>query len=83
MLPVRLPDGREVQAVSPVNDRNADTYIGSDAVAQRAAMARVAEGKDGRCVDYVRNIRRRLTDLGINDPAVEEFAALVDSAAQP
>ena len=60
------------------NDRTRRTYIGSVPVAERAAMARLARGKDGLCADYVRNIRQRLNGLGIVDAAVEEFAALTD-----
>jgi cation transport protein ChaC len=76
-LPVRLPHGREVPAVTPVNDRKSRTYIGGIALSERAAMARQAEGEAGRCADYVRNIRERLQGLGITDLAVEEFAELV------
>jgi cation transport protein ChaC len=77
-LPVRLPDGREIQAATPLNDRAKRTYIGGLAVAERATMARAAIGKGGRCADYVRNIRRRLRDLGVVDAAVEEIADLVE-----
>lgn len=78
MLPARLPDGRTVPAMTPLNDRTARTYIGGMPVAQRAAMARIAAGNDGRCADYVRRIGNRLGELGIADAAVMEFVALVD-----
>ena len=38
-LAVRLPDGREGRAVTPVNDRSKSTYIGDIPIAQRVSMA--------------------------------------------
>lgn len=80
-LPVRLPDGREVRALTPLNDRTKSTYIGNMPVAQRAEMARTAQGTGGACRNYVRSIHEKLTSLGIVDVDVEEFATLV--AATP
>jgi cation transport protein ChaC len=79
-LSVTLPDGRTVQAVTPVNDRSKRTYIGKASLGDRVAMARVAEGGAGKCIDYVLNIRARLQALGIADAAVEEFAAPLATA---
>jgi cation transport protein ChaC len=73
-LTVTLPDGRMVQAVTPVNDRTKPTYIGNVPLPDRVAMARVATGEGGTCVDYVLNIRAHLHALGIADAEVEEFA---------
>jgi cation transport protein ChaC len=82
VLPVRLPDGREVCAATPVNDRTKSTYIGNIDIATRANMARTARGRDGACVDYVRNIREKLASLGIVDEGVEEFAMLIGQRAE-
>jgi len=76
-LPVRLPDGREVCALTPLNDRTKSTYIGNVPIAQRGDMARTARGTSGACADYVRSIHEKLTALGIVDADVEEFATLV------
>jgi cation transport protein ChaC len=76
-LPVRLPDGREVRALTPLNDRTKSTYIGKIPVAQRAEMTRTARGTSGACTNYVRSIHEKLAALGIVDADVEEFAALV------
>lgn len=81
-LLVRLPDGQEVRALTPVNDRTKSTYIGNIPLAQRGKMARTARGTSGACADYVRNIRDKLASLGIVDAAVEEFAALIGQAAK-
>jgi type I restriction enzyme S subunit len=77
-LPVRLPDGREVLALTPVNDRQHNTYIGSVPVAARAEMARNAHGTSGACADYARNIQKKLVELNIEDPDVVEFLSLVE-----
>jgi glutathione-specific gamma-glutamylcyclotransferase len=78
-LPVRLPDGREVHAVTPVNDRSKRTYIGRIPIAQRASMAKSATGTCGTCLDYVRNIHNKLQSLGIADTDVEQFLKLLQS----
>ena len=75
---VRLPDRREIQALTPVNDRNHSTYIGNMPIEQRAALARTAAGTCGTCIDYVRNIQHKLDSLGIVDAEVREFLALID-----
>lgn len=78
-LLVRLPDGREVRALTPVNDRSKSTYIGNIPIAQRVDMARTATGTSGACINYVRNIHKKLESLGIVDIGVEEFLTLLKS----
>ena len=78
-LPVRLPDGREIRALTPVNDRGRSTYIGTVPAEERAAMARTARGEGGACADYIRNIHEKLRALEIADEDVGEFARLVDA----
>lgn len=77
-LPVRLPDGREVLALTPVNDRTRRTYMGDVPLEERAKLARTAKGTRGACADYVRNIREKLRSLGVVDEDVESFAALIE-----
>jgi len=76
-LPVRLPDGEEIRAVTAVNDRTKSTYIGNIPMAQRVDMARTARGTSGACADYIREIHEKLSSLGIVDREVEEFAMLM------
>src|SRR5581483_11232502 len=78
-LTVRLPDGQEVHALTPVNDRTKSTYMGAIPIAQRANMARTATGTSGACLDYVRNIHEKLESLSIIDADVEEFLTLLES----
>lgn len=76
-LQVHLPDGREVQAITPVNNRRSRTYIGNVQIGERAAMARTARRENGDRADYVRRNRDKLRELQITDPDVEEFARLI------
>jgi len=78
-LAVHLPDGQQVVALTPVNDRNTSTYIGTISIKERAAMAKIARGEKGACADYVRNIHRKLDSLRIPDMNVKEFCTLVDN----
>jgi cation transport protein ChaC len=78
-LPVRLPDGQEVRALTPVNNRNKRAYMGNIPIAQRGSLAKTARGTSGTCVEYVRNIHEKLNSLGIVDTDVEEFWTLIES----
>lgn len=66
---VHLPGGDTISAIAPVN--TATTYIGRVPLQERAKMVRAAQGRDGSAVEYVRNVRRHLLELGIEDPHVE------------
>jgi cation transport protein ChaC len=75
-LGIRLPWGSEVSAkVSIYYGRN---LIGEQSLAKRAEMARRARGFEGRCVDYVRGVVEKLSELGIEDPSVTEFWEAVE-----
>jgi cation transport protein ChaC len=76
-LPVRLPEGCQITALTPVDDRNARTYIGTRTLVERAALAKTARGISGACADYVRNIHAKLESLGIVDSDVEELLRLI------
>lgn len=72
-LDVELESGRIVQAVTPVNLRNNQSYLGNLTVLTRAQSARVAVGTSGSCIDYIENIYRYLKQLGIDDEKVNEM----------
>jgi cation transport protein ChaC len=76
--PVVLVDGTGVDAVVPVNRSDSDTYVGNVEVAERAAMVRGTEGKDGSCQEYVQRVRTELSWQGVSDPYVEDFARAVE-----
>ena len=72
-IEVILPDNRKVMAYTPVNDTNGNTYIGNISLKKRAEMARIAKGVDGCCLDYIRNIKKMLSKIGIEDTVIEEL----------
>lgn len=71
--------GQDVAAFVPVNNPSAETFIGDRPLDERARLARVAQGTNGRCRDYVANIRRKLVEIDVHDPAVESFWTLVST----
>lgn len=73
-----LADGRRVGALVPINDRTRPTYIGKLEPSKLADLAKKANGNSGKCSDYVKNTREMLKSLGITDPHVEAFHAIVN-----
>ena len=68
---VRLEGGDRVNAVAPIySGRN---LLSGKSLVELAAMVRTAQGVDGKCIDYARNIATKLAELGIDDPEVDEF----------
>jgi cation transport protein ChaC len=67
---VRLDDGSEISAVVPFYEGN-NKLVGKSA-AETASLIRSAEGRDGLCLSYVKNIVEKLAELGIDDQAVSE-----------
>ena len=82
-LNITLPDSTEVSAITPVNRHDAKTYIGKITLENRAEMAKEAKGKDGLCIDYIKNIRQKLKALSIDDPNVEKFYDLLINSTEP
>ena len=76
-IEIELAEGKVINAIVPVNDLSASTFIGEMPLEERAALARTAHGEGGACLDYVRNVRKLLAAEGIQDRSVEEFWATV------
>lgn len=72
-LPLRLHDGRQVQAIAYVIDREGPQYCQLGPAEQAAIIAR-AEGARGTNRDYLLHTVAHLAALGLADPAL---AALV------
>lgn len=72
---IQLPDHREVDAITPVNDLNAHTYLGRRSIHQRQRMVKAASGTSGNCEEYVRSVHLMLLKMGVRDENVEEFVA--------
>lgn len=82
MRPVRLADGRTVQALAFLVDEHHEQFAGHLDLDQQLAMVRAGVGLSGRNIDYVLNTARHLTELGIRDRQLMALAdLLVEEAA--
>lgn len=72
---IRLEGGDRVAAIVAIY--SGKNLLSGKSVIELAAMARVAEGVNGPCVDYVTNLAAKLSELGIDDPAVHDFQRLI------
>lgn len=70
-LPLTLKDGRHVEAITYVVDREHAQYCGDMALDKQAEIIARAVGGNGPNTDYLFNTARNLTDLGIHDPDME------------
>jgi glutathione-specific gamma-glutamylcyclotransferase len=68
---IRLESGDRVSAIVPIY--SGKNLISVRSSAELTAMVRGAQGIDGKCIDYARNIAMKLAELGIDDPEVEDF----------
>ncbi|MDQ0321632.1 cation transport protein ChaC [Pararhizobium capsulatum DSM 1112] len=73
-LPVTLADGRRVQALAYVVDRNHHQYAGGLATGDAADIIAGAQGKSGLNREYVVNTLAHLNEMAIRDPWLEEVA---------
>jgi cation transport regulator ChaC len=86
---LHLENGNRVNAIVPIY--SGKNLVDGMSCTELAAMARTAEGDSGRCIDYARQVAKKLEDLGIVDPDVDEFwralkqavGAAAQSAAPP
>ncbi|PLP59942.1 gamma-glutamylcyclotransferase [Mesorhizobium loti] len=72
-----LEDGRMVEAVTYVADRDHEQYAGALGEAEAAAVVRGAVGQSGVNEDYVLNTIQHLEALGIRDHWLEAVARLI------
>jgi cation transport regulator ChaC len=76
---IRLENGDRVTAIVAIY--SGERLLNGKSLAELAAMARVADGLSGSCVDYVTNLAAKLAELGINDPVVRDFQRLIQRPA--
>jgi cation transport protein ChaC len=50
-----------------------ENLLSGRSLSELVAMVGAAKGDHGSCIDYVRNIEAKLSELGIHDPAVDEL----------
>lgn len=66
-LPIGLPDGRRVQAVTYVVDRRHEQYAGSLGVEEATSVVLRSHGQSGPNDAYVLNTVAQLKQMGIRD----------------
>ncbi|MEM9228699.1 MAG: gamma-glutamylcyclotransferase [Pseudomonadota bacterium] len=77
VAPIKLADGREVQALCYVMDRSHEQYRGGLTEAEQAAVIARAAGPAGSNREYLMNTVVALHRLGLSDPELESLAAVV------
>jgi cation transport protein ChaC len=76
-LPVRLDDGRGVEALAYVIDPDHAQYAGALSAEEQAAVIARSVGPMGPNCDYLWNTARHLRDIGVEDGEIEALAARV------
>lgn len=74
-LPVRLLDGRRVEALTFIVDRGHAQYAGRISVEHAAEVVARSHGRSGANVDYVRSSLKEIHALGLKDRWLEGVVA--------
>ena len=77
--PVRLEDGRRVEALTFLSDVKHAQWAGSLSLERQAALISDAAGLSGRNTDYLRDLVSHLREMGVRDAAMERLLRLVDA----
>lgn len=78
-----LDDGRQVDALIYVIDRDHDQYAGRLSPGAQAEIISRAAGSMGPNRDYLHNTVAHLREMGVRDAEMEEIAALVPATPAP
>jgi glutathione-specific gamma-glutamylcyclotransferase len=73
-VPVLLPEGAMVNALTYVADRKHPQYAGALGRADLLRLTARAAGRSGRNADYILNTVAHLEEIGIKDPTLEWLA---------
>ena len=77
--PVRLADGRRVEALVFLSDVRHPQWAGALSQERQAELIAGAAGLSGRNVDYLRDLVEHLRQAGVRDRAMERLLALVEA----
>lgn len=80
ICPVRLDDGRVVEALAFVADPGHPQWAGRLTLPQRAALIRSGWGASGANLDYLRDLAAALARLGLSDPALAALQTAAEGA---
>ena len=83
VLPLRLGDGRQVEAVTYVIDPDHVQYCGGLPLEEQAQIIARARGGRGENRDYLWNTAAHLNDLGIADAELDWLSARVRDLTHP
>lgn len=78
-MTVQLDGHVQVEAFVPIYDGK--NVIAGKTLEDTAAMVTAATGTSGSCLAYIKGIAEKLSELGISDPAVNEFWCMVNPDA--
>ncbi len=81
IVPIALPDGRRMRAVTYVVDRQHPQYAGSLSVEEAASVVLRSHGQSGPNDAYVLNTVAQLKQMGIRDLWLEAVGAAVSPKA--
>lgn len=74
ILPVTLSDGRQVEALAYVMQRDHEQYAGGLPPCEQARIISVAQGQRGPNADYLFNTTRHLAEIGLSDAALDRLS---------
>ena len=77
VLPLTLDDGRGVEALTYVVDRNHAQYCGSLPLREQAEIIARSRGRRGSNADYLSNTVGKLDELGLRDETLDWLDARV------
>ena len=83
LLPIRLQDGRQIEAIGYVIRRDHDQYAGGLPLPEQARMIARAEGGRGPNAEYLFNTTRHLAQMGVEDLELDELAGEVRRLLHP
>jgi cation transport protein ChaC len=80
-VPIRLGDGRRVEALTYVVDRRHPQYAGGFAEPEVVRLVRQGTGISGANPDYVRSTHEHLAAMGVMDPLLDRIVQELDRDA--
>ena len=71
LVPIRLESGRRLRALAFVADPAHPAYVRELDLHGRARLVAQGIGQRGPCVDYIKNTRDHMHEVGVRDPHLE------------
>ena len=80
--PVRLADGRRVEALVFLSDVHHPQWAGRLSLERQAELIAGATGLSGRNIDYLRDLVEHLDEEGVHDRSMQALLELVEARGQ-